>query len=395
MTGDQLTFFMPVQIRFGAGRLVEAGEVARHFGRRCLLVTGPAAEALRPVHLLVKEILRHHQVAVIHYEGVVANPALRCIEEGWRMAMQNEADCVLGVGGGSAIDTAKAIALLYSSTGTIPWDRVLNEYTDPFRLYQAVSERPLPLIAVPTTSGTGSHVTQAAVVTDENAGRKRTIFHPANFPRVSIVDPELMCSLPPAVTAATGFDAFAHAFESYLGKLPPAMTGNMPLDAMKLIFDNLPQALIRPGDIEIRTRLALADTLAGICLANGGADIPHPLGEIIGGVCPWIPHGETLALVYPGFLRFRLPGAREKFARAAIHLQPDLESLPLDEAAGALARIVAALLKQIGLWANPSRHGITAGEWEQIKGSRFLDGLSSASRLELEEIVDDCRGRSI
>ena len=312
-------FFTPTQLIFGSGRLEELKEVAPKYGSKCLLVCRPLEGSLKLTYQRVENLLNSVNVEVIFFDEIIPNPTIEGIEKGVIMAVKNQVDFVLGVGGGSVMDSAKLIALLHNPEGVINWGKALISYDHPFN-YVASKQHTLPFIAVSTTSGTGSQCTQAAVISDNQKKEKITLFHLDLFPKVAIIDPELMTSVPAGVTAATGFDAFTHAFESYLGGRTSPLTKQMSFQAIELVIENLPKAIKEPNNIEYRIQLAWADTLAGMCLSNGGADLPHPLGEIIGGICPRIAHGETLAMVYPSFLEYKKNIAPDKFKEIAVFL---------------------------------------------------------------------------
>ena len=312
-------FFTPTQLIFGSGRLEELKEVAPKYGSKCLLVCRPLEGSLKLTYQRVENLLNSVNVKVIFFDEIIPNPTIEGIEKGVITAVKNQVDFVLGVGGGSVMDSAKLIALLHNPEGVINWGKALISYDHPFN-YVASKQHTLPFIAVSTTSGTGSQCTQAAVISDNQKKEKITLFHLDLFPKVAIIDPELMTSVPTGVTAATGFDAFTHAFESYLGGRTSPLTKQMSFQAIELVIENLPKAIKEPNNIKYRTQLAWADTLAGMCLSNGGADLPHPLGEIIGGICPRIAHGETLAMVYPSFLEYKKNIAPDKFKEIAVFL---------------------------------------------------------------------------
>jgi len=312
-------FFTPTQLIFGSGRLEELKEVAPKYGSKCLLVCRPLEGSLKLTYQRVENLLNSVNVEVVFFDEIIPNPTIEGIEKGVITAVKNQVDFVLGVGGGSVMDSAKLIALLHDPEGVINWGKALISYDHPFN-YVASKQHTLPFIAVSTTSGTGSQCTQAAVISDNQKKEKITLFHLDLFPKVAIIDPELMTSVPAGVTAATGFDAFTHAFESYLGGRTSPLTKQMSFQAIELVIENLPKAIKEPNNIEYRTQLAWADTLAGMCLSNGGADLPHPLGEIIGGICPRIAHGETLAMVYPSFLEYKKNIAPDKFKEIAVFL---------------------------------------------------------------------------
>ncbi|RPH33969.1 MAG: iron-containing alcohol dehydrogenase [Bacteroidales bacterium] len=385
-------FFVPTQIRFGAGRVSEIGEIIKLFGTRCLLVSCSKDEPLSPVYNRIIDILTKNKISVSHFDGAVPNPTTKSIDDGLNFAVKNQVDCVLGVGGGSAMDSAKLIALLYTKKSYVDWSKAFT-YSNPFEIYKAPTNECLPLITITTTSGTGSHVTQAAVVTDTAKEEKLTIFHRKNFPLISIVDSELMASMPSRATAATGFDAFSHAFESYLGNLISPLTETMSLQAIKLIFEYLPIAIKNPDNIKARTQLAWADTLAGMCLANGGADIPHPLGEIIGGICPRIAHGETLALVYPEYIRFKVSKSIEKFAKVTRTIDENSIKLSDYEAAMALGSELDEFLKKINLWVSMKDYNISEEEYYKIINSPILNHIRCAKKEVLQNIFHESYNR--
>ena len=315
------------------------------------------------------------------FDEIIPNPTIEGIEKGVKIAAKNKVDFVLGVGGGSVLDSAKLIALLYHPKGIINWEKAFNSYNHPFN-YVASEKYTLPFIAVSTTSGTGSQCTQAAVISDNKKKEKITLFHLDLFPKVAIIDPELMTSVPASVTAATGFDAFTHAFESYLGGRTSPLTRQMSLEAIQLVIENLPRAIQQPKNIEYRTQLAWADTLAGMCLSNGGADLPHPLGEIIGGICPRIAHGETLAMVYPSFLEYKKNIAPDKFKEIASFLglkkDPDQLNLKIEE-----------LLKITELSNASVRAELTKEEKDEILTHPLLSKLEPKNSSEIIAIMEE------
>lgn len=379
LLNNPFTFFVPTQIRFGAGKLNELKTIAPTLGKRVLLVTRPRKGSLKATYEVVEKLLEEVGLSYTYFDEVIPNPTQEGVEKGIELAVENQVDFVIGIGGGSVLDTAKLIAFLTTPTVAIDWEAALSKYSDPF----AVGPSPdsaLPFIAVSTTSGTGSHCTQAAVVSDTVKQEKTTLFHSGLFPSIAIVDPELMCSVPPTVTAATGFDAFTHAFESFLGGRTSPLTEAMSLEVIRLIFENLPAVLKDPHNTSLRTRLAWADTLAGMCLANGGADLPHPLGEIIGGICPRIAHGETLAMVYPDFLKYKEPLGRDSFKKITNYL-----GLPDQE--GVFSQKVLALLAVTELDQSCKRAALSEEEKNQILSHPLLDQLNPTNKSRIHQMM--------
>ena len=247
-------YYQPTKIHFGAGQLNELGHVCRGYGKTCFLVTTPDAP-LQPLYERVKKLLDAEGISVIHFDKVEPNPSVEIVEQGFAMLKEQPADFVLAVGGGSSIDTAKAIAFA-NGKESIDWDHLFNEYSSPFAYYPSYSEKHLPLLSVPTTSGTGSQVTQAAVIT--RGKEKITFFHPDNFSQETILDPQLMLTLPKRMSAATGFDAFTHAFESYINANASPYSAMDSMEAMRLVIDHLPHVLEDPQNLEFRTNMCLA-----------------------------------------------------------------------------------------------------------------------------------------
>ncbi|EQF74976.1 iron-containing alcohol dehydrogenase [Clostridioides difficile] len=327
-----INFYQPSRINFGQGTLSELPRIIGKYGKKCLLVTTPNVEPLDKLYKRVTLNLIEKGIEVVHFDRVEPNPTVELINEGFELAKKESVDVVLAVGGGSSIDTAKVLALTFGLE-KIDWDYMFSTYTNPFKIYDKVSEKELPLIAVSTTSGTGSQVTQAAVIS--RGSEKNTIFHQNCFSKECIVDPELMLTLPERITASTAFDAFTHAFESYINPNANDFTEIMSEKSMELVINYLPKVMEDKNNIEYRTKLAVADTLGGSSLANAGAAAPHPLSEIIGGVTH-IPHGEALAIVFPKFAEKFYKDNIEKFAKVARMLNQELEKVEDDEAAKTL-----------------------------------------------------------
>ena len=302
---ESFCFYQPTRIHFGAGCLNGVGRIVRKYGQKCMLVTTTNDEdVLRPLYDRVKALLAEAGVEAVHFDRVVPNPTIAGIEEAVGAVARERVEVVLAVGGGSSIDTAKAIALFHGA-GKVDWRRAFSTFTDPFAEYESPSPAPLPLVAVPTTAGTGSELTQAMVLSDPESNTKECIFHQAAFARDAVIDPELTRTLPPRLTAMTGFDAFTHSFESYLRECSSPYTRTVGMRSMSLVVQTLPRLVEDPGSLELREDMALAAMLSGISLGNAAAMLPHPISEIVGGVAPRLAHGQCLATLYPRFLRWQ------------------------------------------------------------------------------------------
>jgi alcohol dehydrogenase class IV len=376
-------FLQPTRIYFGCGRLSELANILGSKYARCLMVTTPNEPPLSRVYNQARYVLEKQNMKVGHFDGVQSDPGTKVVERAIQAARAMQADCVLAIGGGSSMDVAKMTANFAGMDNSLDWSEVFSKYSYENMLGDLTPDRKvrLGLVVIPTTSGTGSHVTQAAVITDEATKTKRGVFHPGNYPDVAIVDPELTCTLPKSITAATTFDAFSHAFESYMHEEQSEFIDMYALKAIELIGAHLPNVLRDGGNMNSREKLAFADTCAGISLSNGGGDLPHPLAELIGATCPRIAHGFALSIVYPTYIERIQLMKPERTKRA-------LEAL-LGKCNGTLESFIN-FITACELRVRLSDFSVTDNEIEQILESPMLDHLGYPSS-ELRTMILGCR----
>jgi alcohol dehydrogenase class IV len=219
-------------------------------------------------------------------------------------------------------------------------------------------------------------------MTETSTRTKSAIYNSIVYPKVAIVDPELMLTVPPHITASTGFDAFCHAFESYLHPSASAYTDTLALEAIRLVAKYLPGVVEDGSDIEGREAMAWADTLAGLCIANAGVTLPHGIGMTISGHCPQILHGEALAVTYPEFTRFTYRYAVRQFAEMGRIFDPALNTNPDEAAAEKSCEVLDAFQKKIGMWLSLKRLGATMEEVVSIAdNSRVLPDYKNNPRI--------------
>lgn len=357
--------YLPVRVIFGEGSILKLGEVAKEYGKKALLVTRPWSEEEKSNFIKAKNVLEACGLEVIVYDKVVPNPTTTTINEASEIAKREKVEVVIGVGGGSTIDTAKAVAVGATHEG-VAWDYVYTETKT------ANKDITLPIIAVTTTSGTGSHVTKYAVFSNPDLRVKSTIVNEAVFPKVAIVDPELLGSMSPFVTATTGFDAFSHAFESYTNINANPFIDTLCYESMKIILQNLRTAVAEPNNMEVRTKMAYADTLAGIAIANVGTTLPHSIGQPISGKCPWVSHGQSLALVYPEFLKFEQDYCIEKAAKVARLANPALIELNDEEAAKHLSEEIIKLQRDTKIYTSLNKLNVPRETIEELVRDAML-----------------------
>jgi len=383
---NSFNYYQPTEILFGKGRLKEAGKVASKFGCRCLLVTVPAFQEIEPALQLIKSVLKENGIEVVHFDKVIPNPTTEVVSAGAQLARETKVEFVIGLGGGSSIDTAKAIAVEATHQGSC-WDYLYFRQTQP-------TERTLPIIAIPTTSGTGSNVTAVAVVTNPLERSKSALSSPRLFPQVSIVDPELMLTLPPYMTAVTGFDAFSHAFESYITPKCSPYTEILALESIKVIFRYLDAAVRDGQDLEARGKMAWADTLAGLCIANSAVTLPHGIAMALSGMYPQVAHGQALASIYLPIMRFSLKYAIEKFATIARLLNPAAAAINDKEAARKFLDQLEEFIESLGIRKSLKEIGVIKSELPLLaKTSLVLPDYTNhpyiVSISEVEELLNE------
>lgn len=351
-------YYQPTRLLFGAGRRAETGVAVKEIADKVLFVVDPTLKKVAADKVeTVLASLKAAGVAVVVFDDVVPNPTLDSIQKGAGVARSEGVKACVGMGGGSAIDTAKAIAVAATHPGTA-WD------------YLYFKEKPtsatLPIIAIPTTSGTGTQTSKVSVFTNTAENCKSAMWNDNLLCRVAIIDPELMLSVPPRVTASTGFDIFTHTFESYINTGASEAVDSIALDAIRRVIRSLPVAVSNGSNIAAREDLAWADTLAGQCLANVGTTLPHAAGQPISGHFPKVSHGESLAVIYPAFAEFTWRGAVAKFALVARLFNPALASASDEAAAAAFPGEIERFLKLIGLYCRLDDFGITPKDLDPI-----------------------------
>ncbi len=303
----------PTHVRFGAGRIVELADACRSAGiSRPLLVTDPGLATL-PMIEQARAALHDAGLDVSVFHDVKPNPVLRNVEAGIERLRAGRHDGVVAFGGGSALDTGKAIAFAAGQTRPL-WD--FEDVGDWWS--RADAGAILPVVAVPTTAGTGSEVGRAAVITDESTQTKKVIFHPRMLPVAVIADPGLTCGLPRGITAATGMDALAHNLEAFCARGFHPMADGIALEGMRLLHRWLPLAVNDGSDLAARAHVMAAASMGATAFQKGlGAihALSHPIGAVLDA-----HHGLTNGVVMPYVLAFNRPAIESRIEEAARYL---------------------------------------------------------------------------
>lgn len=346
---NPFTFNVPTRIIFEPGAASRLGPILSSEGiNSALLITDKGV--LKAGCLVgVFESLDSSEIAHETYDGVEQNPTEDTVREALHILRDCGYECIVAVGGGSSIDTAKAVLA------------TMKEGKDIRELYSGVlgGLAPLPLIAMPTTAGTGSEVTWSAVITDAERKVKETARGEYMYPWMAIVDPELTVSLPPHITASTGLDALTHAMEAFITKRAHAMSDALAMEASLLIFRNLREAVSNGMDLQARSAMSIASTLAGMAFSISGLGMVHGMAEPLGGRYN-VPHGIANSILLPHCLEFNCDAVEDKLALMARLLDIDGEHSD-HETSQFLVEEVKRLSNDVGI---PHRLDVTVGQDE-------------------------------
>lgn len=330
-------------------------------------VLGPE-EALEPRERAglverVVAVLTGGGIPASSFTDVQSDPDVTSVEKGTDLAKAQGCDVVIGLGGGSALDTAKAVGLMLTNPGSI------RDYVGIGKIKQAGA----PVVAIPTTAGTGSELTIWSVLSDREQKVKISVGSVLNCPRVALLDPELTLSLPPAVTAATGMDALTHALESYVNKATQPISEAMSEQAMTLIARSLRVAVAQPDNARARSDMLLASTIAAMAFNSTRLGLVHAFAMPLGARFH-IPHGLVNAIMLPAVMRFNLPGNLGKYVRIAEIFGEPVAGLSPRDAAERSVVAVERLKADVGITARLGAFGLTEADFDSVVDEAMQSG---------------------
>jgi len=359
-------YFVSPQIVFGEGALCALEELQ---GTTALVITDANLVALG-IAGKVQQHLEQAGLQVYIFDTVEPDPCIETVQAGVQVANEKQPDWIVGLGGGSPMDVAKAVWVLYERP-----DLQVGEINPMLPLNLRKKAR---LVTIPTTSGTGAEVTWGIVITDSKEERKMGLGNRENAADLAILDPELVVGMPPGLTADTGLDALVHAVEGFTCSWHNDLTDGMCINALRLIFAYLPKAVADGSDVEARERMHNAATCAGLGFGNAMASMAHAMGHVIGSVFH-LPHGRAVGICLPYTIEFAAREAPERFAELAALL--GFSSAGGEEAARDLAAKIRQLSRHIGVPTSLAETGIKREAFESRINKLVEDAFNDTQIL--------------
>ncbi|OPX39255.1 MAG: hypothetical protein B1H12_00230 [Desulfobacteraceae bacterium 4484_190.2] len=354
------TILTPPQIDIGSGSLTSLkGIIASYETGRVLIVTDKGIRQAGILDRVIKAAGKNTKDFDI-FDRVLPNPDIPAMEACGQVVESNDYDLVIGLGGGSPMDVAKAASVLPANGGKI----------SPL-LGRGMIKRPgVPLCLIPTTSGTGSEATQAIVVDDLESGTKKAIWDRHVIPQVVIVDPDLAIGMPASLTADTGLDALVHGIEAYTARTTNPVVQAYARECIELIARHLPRAVKDGSDLEARSGMSLAAILGGFAISNGGLGAIHGLAYPLDTV-KHIPHGRSVAIMAPWVVDFNRVDNEETYARIARFLGKDVDNLDSRAASQKAVSGIIDLMESVGVSPYLTEHGIQSAEVDGLAKEAF------------------------
>lgn len=367
-------FMVPGNTIIGENALKSSGDYLKSYGKKAFIVTGKVVTKTGLVNKLTG-YLDELNIEYVIFNDITGEPTDVMIENGVNAYKENNCDFCIAIGGGSPLDSAKAIAAMTVLDGSIS-DYIGKEIRGDFP----------KLVLIPTTAGTGSETTKFTVITDSKKDIKMLLKGDALIPELAIVDYNLTISAPKSVTAATGMDALTHAVESYTSRKANPITDMYALSAIKRIFKYLPIAYKDGGNLEARKEMSLAAFEAGVCINNASVTIVHGMSRPIGALFH-VPHGISNAMLIKECLKYVLDGAYDKFADIARAIKVADESMEDKEAAYKFLDALDELCKTVEI-PTLEEYGIDKAEFDKVKDKMAKDAMDSGSPSNTIKVVD-------
>ncbi|MBM7572309.1 iron-containing alcohol dehydrogenase [Aquibacillus albus] len=366
-------FHLPTKVQIGSGTFEKTGEYLHTTlkGRRVFIVTDSGIEALGLVDKLIN-ILKSHNFDIKVFNQVKPNPRDKDCVLGGKLANEFQADCILALGGGSVIDSAKAISILQTLGGTP------QAYAGRGNVPQPIT----PIVAIPTTAGTGAEVTRSSVITDTTKKIKITIKDVKTAPVLAIVDPGLTHGLPATLTASTGMDALVHAIEAYTCKLSNPIADALALQAMKHIYPHIRKAVLNGNDNNARDHMMIGSTIAGMAFSHADVASVHCMAEAIGGLYD-TPHGVANSMFLPFVLEYNAVTNISKHATIARTIGIADNDTKDEEATNRLVEEMKQLAIDINIPSFSSLEQVHPSDFDYLAEKSFENGSTPSNAREI------------
>ena len=406
-------FYLPkVNLHFGKGILGNIAEEVKKFGDNALLVTGKNSMEQLGFLKKITEHLQNSAVKVTLFNKITPNPTTELVDEGAKVALEHKCNMIIGLGGGSSIDAAKAIAIVaghsqapnrdFSGSGqenfhsiwefspTSPKTTVGVLRTQSNDSPQPITAKTLPIVAITSSSGTGTHVTKFSVITNPQLKQKVGIYSEHIFPKLSVVDLEILTNMPPALTAECGVDVLTHCLEGLVSKTCNPITEDMALKGIELVFSHLTEAFRDGDNLKAREGMAWADTYAGLVITTSRVILPHAMSHPISAYYPNISHGAALAALTLPIMQFNIDNGDysvlQKYCFAAKVMGKKPYGTNKQEAMKSVEAI-EELLEKIGMDKGLKELGVEPGRINEMAQSAMKTGQGpiAANPVEVRE----------
>lgn len=344
------SFFMPTHVFFGENCVLKNGHELRRFGKTALIITGNRSASACGALDDVVDVLKTNSVSFEIYNGIRPNPSIENVRDAVVQAKKINAEFVIGIGGGSPMDAAKAVAML-----------AVQDFDDESLFSGPYQKEPLPVIAIPTTSGTGSEVTPYSILTDNRNKTKKNLYHPSLFPRIALLDPRYTMALSYEVTLNTAFDALSHSVESALSRKASSASVAVAIESLKALGPCLLKMNADdPVDFETREKLMCGSMLAGAAIAQTGTTVVHAMGYCLT-YFKGLDHGKANGLLLSGYLRYVQPENQYMVSRivSALGLEDFEELLSLIENHMPVRHLLSR--EDVELFSNKAVHAKSTG----------------------------------
>lgn len=381
-------YFMPTKILFGPGSLNRLRDENLP-GKKALIVISSGTSMKKYGYLdRLTSILKDKGIEYVVFDKILPNPIKKHVMEGAKIAKEEKCDFVIGLGGGSSIDSAKSIALMAKHDGDY-WDYIVGG-TGKGKI---PANGALPIVAITTTAGTGTEADPWTVITNEETNEKIGYGNQYTFPTLSVVDPELMLSVPPHLTAYQGFDALFHAVEGYIAKIATPISDAFALKSVELIAKYLPICVKDGSNLEARTYVALANTLSGFVESTSSCTSEHSMEHALSAFYPDLPHGAGLIMLSEAYHTFFASKVPQRYIQLAKAMGVDVDSLPEDERPFAFVKAMKKLQQECSVDnLKMSDYGIREDEIEKLADNaiKTMGGLFEVDpyKLSFEETVE-------